>query len=370
MQNIIHNDRTALRDHIAGTGAKRILLVHGSSYDTLPIRAFFEGLEGVTLVHFTDFSPNPELSSCIAGTELLRRTHCDMIAAVGGGSAMDVAKCIRLFADTDLGDGKAVPVPVPRDIPLLAVPTTAGSGSESTRFAVIYLNGEKQSLDAEECLPDAVLLDAALLQTLPDRQRRATMMDALSHAVESLWSVRAAEESMELARAAIRGVYASCEGYLANTTDGNAGMLEAANLAGQAINLTKTTAGHAMCYQLTVRYGLPHGHAAALCNAVLFPHMLAHPELCVHPRGEAHLRDALQQIAEAMGCETPAQAAEKFAATVRKLGLTAPHGASEAEIAELTRLVNPERLGNHPIRLDADTISALYRQIFAEGTMQ
>ena len=195
--------KSELRDYIANIGAKRILLVHGKSYEKLPIRPFFEELKDVSCVHFTDFSPNPELSACIAGTELLRRAQCDMIAAIGGGSAMDVAKCIRMFADADLGDGSTVPKPVPRKIPLLAAPTTAGSGSEATRFAVFYLNGEKQSLDAEECLPDAVVHDPSLLQTLPDRQRRATMMDAFSHALESLWSLHTTMPSLDYAATAI-----------------------------------------------------------------------------------------------------------------------------------------------------------------------
>lgn len=95
------------------------------------------------------------------------RRSCDLIIAVGGGSAMDVAKCIKLYAYMDPGINYLEQKIVPNDIPLLAVPTTAGTGSEATRYAVVYYKGEKQSVCDESCIPSAVLMDASVLKTRP-----------------------------------------------------------------------------------------------------------------------------------------------------------------------------------------------------------
>lgn len=111
-------------------------------------------------------------------------------------------------------------------------------------------------------------MDASVLKTLPDYQKKATMCDALCHAIESFWSVNSTDKSKEYSMAAIQNVMKHMDGYLANTDEGNAGMLLAANTAGKAINITQTTAGHAMCYKLTSMFSSAHGHAAILCDRV------------------------------------------------------------------------------------------------------
>ena len=92
------------------------------------------------------------------------------------------------------------------------------------------------------------------------------MMDAFCHALESFWSVNSTEESRRYSKEAIELVLENMEEYLLNTTDGNAGMLLAANIVGKAINITQTTARHAMCYKITSLFGCAHGHAAVLCD--------------------------------------------------------------------------------------------------------
>lgn len=100
------------------------------------------------------------------------------------------------------------------------------------------------------------------------------------------------------------------EPYLANRSEGNAIMLRAANLAGRAINIAQTTAGHAMCYKLTSLYGISHGHAASLCVRKLWPFMIENISLCTDERGAAYLMDTFSEIAKAMGCSSPIEAAE------------------------------------------------------------
>ena len=323
------------------------------------------GRLGVQIIPFTDFIPNPQYESVLKGIETFRMEGCDGMIAIGGGSAMDVAKCIKMY-NTMPGDGEDGSFlrekVVPNNISFLAMPTTAGTGSEATRHAVIYFNGLKQSISDYSCIPETVLMDVSVLKTLPPYQKKATMMDAFCHALESFWSVNSTEESREYSKAAIEGVLCHMEGYLANSDEGIVGMLLAAHKAGKAINITQTTAGHAMCYKITSLFGCSHGHAAALCDRVLFPHMIQNTDKCIDPRGEGYLKEVLQSIAEAMGCETPQAAAEKLGSIFESLELTVP-SATEEQFEELRSGVNPVRLKNHPIALDPDTIEMLYHQI-------
>ncbi len=348
----------ALRD----LGVTRLLLVCDGAWEHLDIRHWAEELRDVTVTFFRDFQPNPRYESVAAGVRCFREADAQAIFAAGGGSAMDVAKCIKLFCRMDAGRNYLDQPIVPNDVPLIAMPTTAGTGSEATRYAVIYRDGEKQSVTHDSIVPSVVLMDPSALRMLPPYQRKATMLDALCHAVESCWSVHSTDESRTYAREAISLVTAHMPGYLANAEEGNAGMLRAANTAGKAINITQTTAGHAMCYKLTCLYGLAHGHAAALCNRALFPWMLAHPERCTDPRGSEQLRSALADIASAMGCGSAEQAADKLDRLVRDLGLSVPSPAPE-DFDTLVRSVNPVRLKNFPMRLGEEDITALYHRI-------
>lgn len=275
---------------------------------------------------------------------------------------MDVAKCIKLYSNMDHTRNYLKQTIVPNEIELMAVPTTAGTGSEATRFAVIYYEGEKQSISDLSCIPSAVLVDPTVLETLPEYQKKATMMDALCHATESFWSVNANEESQEYSVEAIRLVLENYTGYLSNTKEGNAGMLKASNIAGKAINITQTTAGHAMCYKLTSLYGISHGHAAALCVSKLFSYMIEHIEKCIDPRGKGYLEEMFIRLAVAYGCDNPKNAVEKFDKLLGELNLEVPK-AKDEEYEVLKCSVNPVRLKNNPIALDIQTIDTLYHII-------
>lgn len=142
---------------------KRFLLVHGSSYDALGVRDFFDNYFHA---EFSGFHPNPLYEQVSLGVKKFRDEKCEMIIAVGGGSAIDVAKCIKLYAnlnqekcflDQEIDQNK---------IPLIAIPTTRGSGSEATRYAVIFYEGEKQSVTHDSIIPDIVVQQSGLLKSL------------------------------------------------------------------------------------------------------------------------------------------------------------------------------------------------------------
>lgn len=356
------NNYKALDEWISSNVIDTLLLVCDSSIEFQKnLNQYLSGLS-IKIVRFDNIKPNPLYESVVEGISIFKANNCSGIFAVGGGSAMDVAKCIKLYSNMDDSENYLKQEIIPNDIPFIAMPTTAGTGSEATRYAVIYYNGEKQSVTSESCIPETVLLDANSLKTLPLYQKKSTMMDALCHAVESYWSVNSNDESKEYARKAISGVLENMDGYLNNSDDGNYGMLIAANYAGKAINISQTTAGHAMCYKITSLLGPSHGHAAILCDRVLFPWMVENIDRCIDSRGEGYIEQVLNDIAKMFGYSTAVEGKNCLENIFEKIGLEVPK-ATDEDISVLKSSVNPVRLKNHPISLDEDIIESLYRKI-------
>lgn len=320
-------------------------------------------LQEYKVTEFSDFLPNPQYDSVCKGVELLKKEKSDFIIATGGGSALDVAKCIKLFSNMDDKQIYLKQKIEENQIPILAVPTTAGTGSEATRFAVIYYKGEKQSVNHKSCIPQYVILESDLLQTLPEYQKKATMFDAWCHAIESFWSVNSTEESKKYSKEAIEIIVRYKNEYLDNTSEGNKHLLKAAYLAGKAIDITQTTAGHAMSYKLTGLYGISHGHAAALCVSRLWPYMLNNMEHCIDKRGKEYLYHTFEEIAQCMGAASSEEAIRIFQEFLGVCELGSPKINKAEELQVLCSSVNIERLKNNPIELEQISIKNLYKNI-------
>lgn len=350
-------------------GIKKLFLVCDKALPFLPLDHFFEGLKerNISLYSFNDFDANPRYESVVKGVEAFRRFGAEMIVAIGGGSAMDVAKCVKLYSNMDPARSYLEQEIVPNEVELLAIPTTAGTGSEATRYAVIYYREEKQSVSHPSCVPSMVLFDPALLQTLPEYQKKSAMLDALCHGIESAWSLHSSPESLEYSFAAVKKVTTWMEDYLAGDAAAAEEMLLAANLAGRAINITQTTAAHAMSYKLTSFYGLAHGHSVALCLPHLWRYMREHPENCLDPRGAGYLAEIFSGLERAMGCPEGKTGEEFFRELLRRLGMKAPEKRSDEDIPALAASVNPVRLKNNPVTLAASALESLYRDILTEG---
>lgn len=208
---------------------------------------------------FSDFTPNPLYEQVCNGIELLKTSNCDTILAVGGGSAIDVAKCIKLAVLAKEGNAAIIPPLVSTRVAcdgtkllFIAIPTTAGTGSESTHNAVMYYKGSKQTVTNDGILPDYAVLEPSVLKTLPLYQKKCTMMDALCQGIESWWSVNSTEESYEYSRKTIELIMANWQKYIFENDEGAAAQIMlAANYGGRAINITATTAAHAMSYKIT-----------------------------------------------------------------------------------------------------------------------
>lgn len=334
-----------LQEMMDGLQMRRPLLVTGDRlYAALVARS------GLALPRFSGYHPNPDFADCAAGAAMYRDQGCDGLISLGGGSAMDTAKGIKamLLADS-AQDALAYRFSAER-IPHIAIPATAGTGAEATQFAVVYLQGMKHSLSHPALLPEGVLLDAALLDTLPDYHRKSCAMDALCQGIESWWAVGATAESRVHAEAAIRGTLEHILPYLAGDKAAAEQMLQASYRSGEAIQISRTTAAHAMSYRLTHHLGIAHGHACAVTLPVLW-------ELMLQDTAQA---STLQGLSRAMGLADPAQGPRLFRGLMLTIGLDAPAMPSPAVLDDLATSVNAQRLGNHPQRLTQEALREVY----------
>ena len=371
MQKII-NGITNLSEILKEVGCKKLFLVIDSSYPFLNIKDVIETLQ-VEKVTFSNFPPNPLYEQVCNGIELLNSSHCDTILAVGGGSAIDVAKCIKLAVLAEEGNAAIIPPLVsqrlPIDgskIPFIAIPTTAGTGSESTHNAVMYYEGAKQTVTNDGVLPDYAVLEPSVLKTLPLYQKKCTMMDALCQGIESWWSINSTEESYGYSRKTIELIMANWRKYIFEKDDEAAGQIMlAANYSGRAINITATTAAHAMSYKITSMYNLPHGHAVAVCLPEIWDFMVKHRDKVTDERGQMHVYKIFKLIAETMGVKEIREAIAQFRLMMSDMNLSNPTSINdhEKEIEILSSSVNPVRLRNNPVQFLHEEIVSIYSKV-------
>ena len=311
-----------LGQHIAGAGSTQSV----DRYRQSPARTWYYGYKavaglldaGVDCAWFDGVLPDPTFEQIEAGLAVQKSENCDMILAVGGGSVMDCAKIIAACATSDesprdwVGLGK-----VNHELlPIYAIPTTAGTGSEGTAGAVVKdaATKAKSVMSGNGMLPKATALDASLMLGLPPHITAATGIDAFNSRDRSLYRCLGKGGSrLEDGRIGVKLVFE----HLVNAySDGSnlkarEGMAMAAYYAGMAINQVFVGSVHAIAHQIGGRYGIPHG----LANALILPHVL---EYC---REEAQPR--LAELAVAIGAgeqgEPEAQLAHKFIAAVREL---------------------------------------------------
>ena len=350
-----------LPEYLSSLAVSKLLLVTGrSSYHNCGAQGVFDAaLAAYDCFYFDEFSPNPKFEEVMAGVEISRSENIDLIIAVGGGSAIDVAKCIAAFhASPGLelqlatGDSKLEVDP----LPTIAVPTTAGTGSEATHFAVIYVDGKKYSLAAQSLLPVAAVLDSVYSENLPPDITASTGFDALCQAVESYWAVGSTAESRAYAAEAISLLLK----YLPASVNAperlsREKVLYAAHLAGKAINISKTTAPHALSYTITSLYGVPHGHAAALTLGAFF--VYHDPEKALAVNGGLtveQFRLRMKGLFDLLGVNTPEEAKNFWYELMETCGLDLKLGDSKVSLSPkldvIVASVNLERLQNHPIK--------------------
>ena len=348
---------------------KNILIVAGK--ESIKKNHAFEKINkllvGFNLFFFQEFTKNPTLEEVKKGINIFSKNNIEIVIAIGGGSCIDMAKLIRSlvkFNNHDIGRVIIKSKKLIKSVPLIAIPTTFGTGSEETSFAVVYINNTKYSLSDKTVKPNHVILDPDLCLTVPKKVASSTMLDSLCQSIESLWSIRSNEKSKKYAKKSIK---IFLENYQ-NAYQGNIGaiekMLEASNLSGKAINITTTTAPHALSYPLTIFHGIQHGHAVALTLGSFFKiNFDCKEENLNDPRGCSHVKEILIEIFELFSCQDSTGCVKFWRKLMNNLELEsklANLGIDEDSIENLISYINLERLNNNPVKLDKNQIRDIY----------
>lgn len=232
---------------------------------------------GVHYVIYDGTRPNPTVSNVEEALALYHSNHCDALIAIGGGSAMDCAKAVGarvVYPKRSLQQLKGI-LRVLRKLPtLIAIPTTAGTGSETTLAAVITdpSTHHKYAIMSFPLIPHYAVLDASLTYSLPPHLTSTTGMDALTHAVEAYIGRSTIKETRRLALEATKLVFENVETAYrdGHSHEAREHMLHAAYKAGIAFSKSYVGYVHAVAHSLGGRYGTPHG----LANSVILPYVL------------------------------------------------------------------------------------------------
>lgn len=326
--------------------AKHVFLVRGKgSYTACGAEEIIQNAltkANCELTEFYDFSENPKCEDLERGIELLNNSKADVIIAVGGGSVLDMSKLIRFFSSYR-GEvtGKTF-IKVCDLLPLIAMPTTAGTGAEATHFAVVYKDKIKYSAEHDDMLPNYAIIYPPFTYSNPQYLTACTGFDALAQAIEAFWNLNATEESDIYAEKAIRLLWPNLPDVVNNPTEELRNkVFEGSYWAGRAINITKTTAPHAFSYPLTTYYGYPHGHAVALT----FPFFME--------RNCGNLnRDKIRvnKLLSLLRLENFENLREVFFEYTTQIGL---YFRGDYEVFKVLDNINLERLKNNPTPVDS-----------------
>lgn len=343
---------TELKSIMDKHNVSRLMIVHGrKSYIACGGEDLMRKLtdtHDMTICEFSDFSINPKMEDVSKGADSVRMFNPDAIIAIGGGSAMDMAKLMRYVSKQT-------------KIPLIAIPTTSGTGAETTQFAVCYIDGKKESIDRTDLLPDYALLIPELTINNDAYLTACTGFDALAQAIESYWNINTTSESEMYAEEAISYLSYGLPNLLKKLEqpltkyEQREQIMQGAHCAGKAINITRTTAPHAISYVLTSKYGYPHGHAVALT----FPYFFEKNVRC--SKDEYAGKDywayhtKMQRLVQMMGWDWNDDLYEKMKQYISDIGLEYDvRRPFEPDIVEDG--INIERAKNNPLKLTKDII--------------
>lgn len=318
---------------------------------------------------FADVLPNPTIAMVQQGVEVFKRASADYLVAIGGGSPQDTCKAIGIiinnpeFADVRSLEGFAATRKP--SVPIIAVPTTAGTAAEVTINYVITDEEKRRKfvcIDPHD-IPLVSIIDPDMMATMPPALKAATGIDALTHAIEGFTTLGAWEMTDMLHLKAIALISRSLAASVAGRPEGGEGMALAQYIAGMGFSNVGLGLVHGMAHPLGAFYNMPHGVA----NAILLPHIM---EWNADYTGEKY-----RDIAHAMGVESAysvslADARKLAVDAVRKLccevgipqGLTLA-GASRADIPQLAQAaLDDVCTGGNPRTASLEEIKALYQQ--------
>lgn len=307
---------------------------------------------------FGEVSPNPDVTEVDKCAEKIREGGYDFLVALGGGSTLDCAKAAGSICLTKEsirayhGTGKAMPL---AHLPLIAIPTTAGTGSEVTSVSVLsdHELGKKAPIVSNGFYPTIALIDPELTYSMPASVTASSGIDVLSHALEGFWSKGHQPVCDALALHATKLVFDYLRSAYANGENKEARekMAEASVIAGLAFTLPKTTASHACSFPLTNIYHIPHGEACGL-TLDYFARINATAE-----------NGRLETFVKKLGFADVNEMADEIVALKKFLGLRVDLkdlNLSEEQIRELVRISRHPNLYNNPIDITDEMLYEMY----------
>jgi len=328
---------------------KSIFLIRGkqSYIDSGAQKSLIPIFNKFKIVEFCSFSVNPKLDEARIGHDLLKKSKADLIIAVGGGSVIDMAKIIKYLCILENlhHENKCI-------IPLVAVPTTAGTGSEVTKFAVIYVDGKKQSYESESLMPEKAIVDANLLTGQSKYQIAVSGIDALAQGIESYWSINSNSQSLNYSERAMKLIWYNLKSAIDGEPKSKEKLAEGAFFSGKAINIAKTTGPHALSYALTTNFNLPHGHAVAVFLPSFFSYNMDVNDInCNDERGPEFVKGKIANIRNILGFKEQTDLESEFHSFFASINIETRLNLLNirtSSILDILRNVNTERMNNNP----------------------
>uniref|UniRef100_UPI003216C11D phosphonoacetaldehyde reductase n=1 Tax=uncultured Draconibacterium sp. TaxID=1573823 RepID=UPI003216C11D len=358
------NEYLKLKKLLSTHKPENICVVHTKrSYKDSGAEAFINELIGNSYAEFTEFEPNPKFGDLKKGLDLINPQKFSLIIAIGGGTAIDIAKMLKALAykkcnlENIIKGEEQITDP---GIPMLAIPTTSGTGSEATQFSVMYIGKKKYSISTEYIYPEYVYLDPSFSMSAPPYLTACTGLDALCQAVEALWCVNATDESNSYAEEAISLVHKNLRiAVNKNSEEAKSAMQTSAYLAGKAINITRTTAPHALSYAFTSYYGIPHGHAVAISLPFFVKFNYAVSDVdCMDKRGADAVRKRIELFFKAFNTDDE-NVTNDLLEFFSNIGIetTISRLIEKFDRSIIINNVNTQRLGNNPRKVTNEAIA-------------
>jgi|TARA_B110000114_G_scaffold174813_1_gene203738 alcohol dehydrogenase class IV len=371
---VLKNSNNELKKLLIEDSPKSIFLVTGNrSYEKSGAKKFIDNLlNGFTVKRFSDFADNPKIEDVNKGINIFLENSCDYLIAIGGGSVMDMAKLINIGYDKnnieDLTTKKAeISSPGKK---LIAIPTTSGSGSEATHFAVVYVGGEKFSVAHPiYMLPNVVVLNPSLTYSMNSYQTALSGVDAFAQAMESYWSINSTEESKKYSIEALKLIIEHLPLAVKYNDNSKNIMLHAANLAGKAINIAKTSGAHAISYVLTSKFNIPHGQAVALTLPAWYNFNHNCNENNINDsRGLKYLSNVMMDMDNIIGAgSNENKPSSKVKMFIKGIGLETSLSLFKVHLSNLDAIVdsiNIERLNNNPAKASSIELNRILKESF------
>tara|TARA_B100000029_G_scaffold513530_1_gene613411 strand:+ start:1133 stop:2269 length:1137 start_codon:yes stop_codon:yes gene_type:complete len=353
---------------------KKILLVIGKksflkSGAKDKIEPLLNNFEYYKFYNETDYD---NINNIIEGVEFIKKNKFDLIIGVGGGGVLDKSKIINILSSSSDSNLKKTIISgtfKKSKIPLVAIPTTAGTGSESTKFATLYIDKIKYSIEDDSIIPKIAIIDPTLIKSNSKYTMLSSGLDALSQSIESYWSVNSNIESKKYAKKAMCGIWEILPKIALGivTQDDIDNLSYYSNLSGKAINISKTTACHAISYYLTSNYNIAHGHAVMLTLGNIFKLNLETDFNNLNDeRGLKYCISNLKSICEMLKINSD-NVSEIFSNYLKDLGLytkLSQFGIPNEDLKNIVNSINVVRLKNNPRSLSNNDILNILKKIY------